>query len=341
MGKEQPGDGTPGGTEARPGGSDTDVLPPGWPVNSPLPASVLVLGGGYSGRRVAAALRSRGCAVRLTSRSTPAAQGGTAVEGCRWLRFDPQAGAVPSEAELEGLDAVLVTIPPDAQGQDPVLQHLGPQLRRLAPQWVGYLSTTGVYGDSGGAWVDEDTPTRPVLPRSRARLACEQAWLAQDLPLQIFRLPAIYGPGRSPLEQLRQGTARLIHKPGQVFSRIHVDDIAGALLHCLSLPAARRPQKLILADACPCPSSEMLGYAAHLLGCKLPPFQAYARIEAQLSPMARSFWSENRRASSRRLRRELGYRLRHPSFREGLAAALTAPGTETAGPVPASTGTAG
>jgi len=295
-------------------------------VNPALPASVLVLGGGYSGRRFAEAMRSRGCAVTLTTRGERRDADRPGGDGCRWLRFDPEAQVVPSAADLAGIEAVLVTIPPDAQGRDPVLMHLASTLKTLAPRWVGYLSTTGVYGDSGGAWVDEDSPTRPGLPRSRARLACEQAWLQQDLPLQIFRLPAIYGPGRSPLDQLRNGTARLIHKPGQVFSRVHVDDIVGALLHCLELPPERRPETLILADTCPCPSSEMLGYAAHLLDCKLPPLHPYARIEAELSPMARSFWSENRRASSRRLRHQLGYQLRFPSYREGLAA-LTAPRT--------------
>ena len=296
---------------------------PAGAVNSRLPASVLVLGGGYSGQRFAEVLRQRDVTVTLTTRREVPSTGRDSGDGCRWLRFDPEAGVVPTDADLAGIEAVLVTIPPDAQGRDPVLQHLGSSLQALAPRWVGYLSTTGVYGDSGGAWVDEDSPARPGLPRSRARLACEQAWRQLDLPLQIFRLPAIYGPGRSPLEQLRNGTARLIHKPGQVFSRVHVDDIAGALLHCLALPAEQRPETLILADTCPCPSSEMLGFAAHLLDCKLPPLQPYARIEADLSPMARSFWSENRRASSRRLRQEVGYQLLFPSYREGLSA-LTA-----------------
>lgn len=300
-------------------GSDTGVLTETGGVN-PAPRSVLVLGGGYSGSRFAGALRERGSAVTLTSRREPGETGAADEEGCRWLRFDPQAGVIPSRSDLAGIEAVLITIPPDAEGRDPVLEHLGATLETLAPQWIGYLSTTGVYGDSGGAWVDEESPTRPGLPRSIARLACEQAWRARDLPVQIFRLPAIYGPGRSPLDTLRNGTARLIHKPGQVFSRVHVDDIVGALLHCLALPAERRTGTLILADTCPCPSSEMLGYAAHLLGCKLPPMQSYAHIEAHLSPMARSFWSENRRASSRRLREEVGYRLLYPSYREGLAA---------------------
>lgn len=295
-------------------------------VNPALAGSVLVLGGGYTGRRFASALLARAIPVTLTGRSGAGGAAEPGLAGARWLRFDPESSVVPPASELAGTTAVLVTIPPDGQGADPVLEHLAGILRDLAPAWVGYLSTTGVYGDSGGAWVDEDTPPAPTLARSRARLACEQAWRRQELPLQVLRLPAIYGPGRSPLDTLREGTARLIHKPGQVFSRVHVDDIVGALLHCLALPAQRRPGTLILADRCPCPSSEMLGYAAHLLGCKLPPLQRYDAIAPRMSPMARSFWSENRRASSRRLRKELGYRLLYPSYREGLAA-LIAPRT--------------
>jgi nucleoside-diphosphate-sugar epimerase len=140
--------------------------------------------------------------------------------------------------------------------------------------------------------------------------------------VQVLRLPAIYGPGRSPLETLRNGTARLIHKRGQVFSRVHVDDIVGALLHCIALPASERPDTLILADACPCPSSEILGYAAFLLDCPLPNVQRYEDMAAAMGPMARSFWSENRRASSRLLRDGLGYRLRYPTYREGLPSCL-------------------
>jgi nucleoside-diphosphate-sugar epimerase len=287
-------------------------------VNPGLPSSVLVLGGGYSGRRFAQALQARGCAVTLTSRGEP----GNTCDGCHWLRFDADAGVVPSTSDLAGIEAVLVTIPPDAQGRDPVLQHLGASLEVLAPRWVGYLSTTGVYGDSGGAWVDETSPTAPHLPRSQARLQCEQRWLGSGLPVMSFRLPAIYGPGRCPFQQLQQGTARLVHKPGQVFCRIHVDDIVGALLHGLSLPPAQRPPLLNVSDDCPCPSSETLGYAAHLLGCKLPPLQRYEAIAGAMSPMALSFWADNRRVSNRLLCRQLGYRLSYPSYREGFAAAL-------------------
>lgn len=203
-----------------------------------------------------------------------------------------------------------------------MLESLGTTLASLPLQWLGYLSTSGVYGDRAGAWVQESDTPAPGLPRSRARLACEQAWQASGLPLQVFRLPAIYGPGRCPFNGLRSGTSRLIHKPAQVFSRIHVDDITGALLHNLALPRAQRPAVLNLADDRPCPSSETLGYAAHLLNCKLPEVEPYGRIQESLSPMARSFWSENRRTSNRRLCVELGYQLRYPSYREGFRACL-------------------
>ncbi len=283
---------------------------------------VLVLGGGYTGSRFAAALARLGIATTVSQRLPCDPEPAGDPAGPSQLRFDPAQGALPSPEELVGISHVLVTIPPDADGRDPVLDHLGEQLAKLPLQWLGYLSTTGVYGDTGGAWVDETSPTRPSLTRSRSRLACEQAWRNRGLPLQVFRLPAIYGPGRTPFNDLHQGRARLIHKRGQVFCRIHVDDIVGALLHNLALPERSRPDNLILADEYPCSSSESLGYAAHLLGCKLPALQSYEQIAATMSPMARSFWSENRRVSSALLRQGLGYRLLYPSFHEGYRASL-------------------
>jgi len=288
-----------------------------WAVNPP--ARVLVVGGGYTGQRFAAAAAALGARVWLTHRGLTPPQSGPAT-GLPWLRFDPDNG---HGLELpEGITQVLVTIPPDSGGSDVALEQLLDPLRRQAITWLGYLSTTGVYGDAQGGWVDETSATEPNLRRSQARLRCERAWLSSGLPAQSFRLPAIYGPGRCPFQQLQAGTARLVHKPGQVFCRIHVDDIVGTLLHCLQLPAARRPALLNVSDDCPCPSSETLGYAAHLLGCKLPPLQRYADIAGQMSPMALSFWADNRRVSNRRLCHELGYQLRYPSYREGFAASL-------------------
>jgi nucleoside-diphosphate-sugar epimerase len=157
-------------------------------------------------------------------------------------------------------------------------------------------------------------------------LACERSWQALALPLQIFRLPAIYGPGRNVLLDLQSGRSRLLHKPGQVFCRVHVDDICGAVLHCLQQPPARQPSVVNVCDAEPCSSSEQLGFAAHLLGCPLPPLQRFAAVCDQMSPMALSFWQENRRVRNDLLCRQLGYRLLYPSYREGLRACLAAAG---------------
>lgn len=275
---------------------------------------VLVFGGGYTGQRFGMVLEALGVPVSLTHRQP---EPPACLTPGHWIRFDAAAGALPGPSDLADTTHVLVTIPPNEAGDDTVLSHLGSLLQQTAPTWVGVLSTTGVYGDHHGRWVREDSPLHPAQGRSQARLLWEQAWRRSGLPVQVFRLPAIYGPGRSPFAALLAGRARLIHKPGQVFSRIHVDDIIGALLHCLALPAAERPVTVNLADVDPCPSSETLGYAAHLLGCKLPPVERFDDVASTMSPMARSFWMENRRTDSWLLREELGYRLRYPSFREG------------------------
>jgi nucleoside-diphosphate-sugar epimerase len=284
-------------------------------------ARLLVIGGGYTGLRLARAAAQQGTEVWLTHRSEQApAVTHPLEEQLHWLRFDADQGCIPQLPA--GLTQAVVTLPPASDGSDAALQHLLEALRQQPLQWLGYLSTTGVYGDVQGAWVDERSPTQPNLARSQARLRCEQQWLGSGLPVQSFRLPAIYGPGRCPFTQLRNGTARLVHKPAQVFCRIHVDDIVGALLHNLALPLAEQPAVINVSDHAPCPSSETLGYAAHLLGCKLPELQHFAAIAPQMSPMALSFWADNRRVSNRLLCDQLGYRLRYPSYREGFAASL-------------------
>jgi hypothetical protein len=295
------------------------------------PGQLLVIGGGYTGQRFAQAAQAQfGLPVLLTSRQAkaPPSPGQPALH---WLVFNTdsataESSSVPSPAELAGTTHVLVTLPPDRSGRDPALEHLGPILQQLPLQWLGYLSTTGVYGDCGGAWVDETAPCQANLGRSQARRTAEQSWQASGLPVQIFRLPAIYGPHRSPFKALLAGDSRLIHKVGQVFSRVHVDDIVGALLHCLSQPLEERPAVVNVVDNCPCPSSETLGFAAHLLGCKLPPAERFEAIAESMSPMARSFWADNRRASNSLLCEGLGYQLRYPSYREGYRACLAEEG---------------
>ena len=302
------------------------------------PGQLLVIGGGYTGQRFAQAVQARyRVPVLLTSRQTKEPQP-PGLPALHWLVFNPDSSAepspaVPSPAELAGTTHVLVSLPPDRSGHDPALEHLGPILQQLPLQWLGYLSTTGVYGDCGGAWVDETAPWLASLGRSQARRIAEQGWQASGLPVQIFRLPAIYGPHRSPFKALMAEESRLIHKQGQVFSRVHVDDIVGALLHCLERPADGRPAVVNVVDNCPCPSSETLGFAAHLLGCKLPPAERFDAIAGSMSPMARSFWADNRRASNRLLCQELGYQLRYPSYREGYRACLAEerPGAQSGG----------
>jgi nucleoside-diphosphate-sugar epimerase len=218
---------------------------------------------------------------------------------------------------------VLATAGP-AEGRDPVLAVLRDAMARAAPRltWAGYLSTTGVYGDHDGGWVSEETPLAPTTERGRARVAAEAEWQAlhrdHGLPLHVFRLAGIYGPGRGPFEKVRDGTARRIVKPGQVFSRCHVEDIAQVLIASM-----RRPNPGAVYNICdddPAPPQDVIAHAAHLLGLPPPPEVAFE--EADLGPMARSFYAESKRVRNDRIKSELGVTLRYPDYRAGLAALL-------------------
>ncbi len=200
----------------------------------------------------------------------------------------------------------------------------GSETRLVAagPRWVGYLSTTGVYGDRGGAWVDEADALAPVNERSRWRVAAEAAWAATGLPVMTFRLAGIYGPGRSALDRLREGRAQRVVKAGQVFSRIHVDDVATVLRTSMERPAPGRAYNV--ADDEPAPPQDVIAYAAELLGLPPPPEVAFEA--AGLSAMARSFYGESKRVSNRRMREELGVAPAFPDYRAGLRAILAGGG---------------
>ena len=227
-------------------------------------------------------------------------------------------GAV-SDALAEA-DRVLVSVAPNASG-DPVLNAFGDELAAAKPQSIVYLSTVGVYGDHGGAWVDETSPCHPKSNRSRQRLDAEARWAGfgaeTGVPVAIIRLAGIYGPGRGPFEKLRRGTARRIIKPGQVFNRIHVDDIAAIVEAAFERGASGVFNG---SDDEPAPPQDVLAYAAELLGMPPPPEVPFE--EAELTPMARSFYGENKRVRNRRIKSELGVRLAYPTYREGLAAVL-------------------
>ena len=271
---------------------------------------------GYSAQALIRRLAPGGWTISGTNRS------GEPVGECRKVwRFDGTSSI--SAAALEGVDHLLIAIPPGETG-DPVLGFHERDLARRAVQfgWVGYLSTTGVYGDRGGEWVNEDSLLTPNTDRGHRRLDAENAWLGlyvrSGLPVHIFRLAGIYGPGRNQLVSLSDGTARRVIKPGQVFSRIHVDDIAGVLEASIAKPHPGSAYNV--CDDEPSPPQDVIAYAAHLLGRAPPPAVPFE--QAALSPMAKSFYADSKRVSNKRIREELGYRLRYPTYREGLRALL-------------------
>jgi nucleoside-diphosphate-sugar epimerase len=234
-----------------------------------------------------------------------------------------EAGA----AALAGSTHLLSSVPPDAAG-DPVVDYHRADIARLgdggALAWAGYLSTTGVYGDRGGGWVDESAARAPSGERGRRRVAAEDGWLAlwreHRVPVHLFRLAGIYGPGRSALDVVRSGRAKRIDKPGQVFSRIHVEDIASVLRASIARPDPGAAYNV--CDDDPAPPAEVTAFACELLGAPVPPLVPLEK--ADLSPMARSFYDDNRRVDNGRIKRDLGVTLAYPDYRTGLTALLAA-----------------
>ena len=278
----------------------------------PLPpkSKLIIFGGGYSGQRIADAGRALGIKV-LCSRRKKGSKGADFL-------YDSDTN-VPNEI-FEGVTHVLSCIPPLSSSEDPVLTRLKTKLLNLKNlEWVGYLSTTGVYGDTKGAWVDENTSPNPQQDRSIRRYSCEKEWLETKLPVQILRLPGIYGPGRSAFESLLNGTTKMVDKPGQVFSRIHVDDIAGAVLFLINLYSlGKNPSVVNIADNLPTNNLKVIDFAAKLAKKNLPSTIPFEIAKKTMSPMALSFWQENRKVDNKLLCEKLGYSLIYPDFKSGL-----------------------
>jgi nucleoside-diphosphate-sugar epimerase len=283
---------------------------------------------GFSARRLGLALLAEGWRVSGTARTADKAAA-LEADGFAAQVFDRDT-RLADLAALKGATHLLSSVPPDEAG-DPVLDMHGGDIAGCAGlQWAGYLSTTGVYGNRDGGWVDEDDALEPTGARQRRRVAAEAAWrlfhVEHGLPLHIFRLAGIYGPGRSAFDPLRNGSAKRIRKDGQAFSRIHVDDIVSVLRASIA-----RPDPGAVYNVCddePAAGSDVTAYAAGLLGMEAPPEIAFE--DAVLSPMARSFYDDNKRVRNGRIKAALGVALRYPTYREGLAAVLAEEGAGSA-----------
>lgn len=282
---------------------------------------LLIFGLGYTGTAIGVAAVSAGYAVTGTSRQPAFA----APAGITVIPFDAAESAIAIATHI------VVTAAPD-DGHDPVLARYG-QAIAAAPdlRWIGYLSSTGVYGDRGGGWVDEDSAPAPTSRRATARRAAEEAWeaaaAARGTPLDLLRLAGIYGPGRSSFDDLRTGRARRIDKPGHAFGRIHRTDIAAGTLAAMAQAAALQGRRVLnFNDDLPAEPAQVVEEAARLLGVEPPPAVSFAEAEAAMIPMGRSFWAESRRVSSAKTQAALGYRWRYPTFHEGLRAILAESG---------------
>ena len=283
--------------------------------NSLKKKKFIIFGGGFSGQFIANEIRKLGCKALTSSRQIP--------KNTTSFFFDSLSNALPPEHIFDGTTHVLSCIPPDNSGKDPVLSRLHKQLKDLNLEWAGYLSTTGVYGNTYGEWVTEKDPANPLQERSKRRLLCEKSWLNSNLPIQIFRLPGIYGPGRSTFESIFKKNIKVIHKPDQVFSRIHVADIANAILYLLlKINNENFKQIINIADNHPTSQIEVIEHSYKLLGLKMPEPMNFDDAKKLLSPIALSFWEENRRVSNSLLCKDLGYKLIHKDYKSGLKSCL-------------------
>jgi nucleoside-diphosphate-sugar epimerase len=288
-----------------------------------VPPRLFCFGLGYSARALADVVMAQGWRVAGSCR-TAEKQAALRDAGIEAFLFDRGLPLEDSAAALAGATHLLSSVPPDAAG-DPVLDHHGADIAALTTlDWAGYLSTTGVYGDRDGGWVDESSALEPSGERGRRRVSAERGWLSLasqgDVPVHIFRLAGIYGPGRNALETVRAGRARRIVKPGQVFSRIHRDDIVAVLRASMAQPNPGAAYNLCDDEAAP--PQDVIAFACELLGVATPPEVPFEG--AELSAMAQSFYRDNKRVSNRRIKEELGVRLAWPDYRAGLRGLLEA-----------------
>jgi nucleoside-diphosphate-sugar epimerase len=261
-----------------------------------MTGNMLIFGMGYTSSRLAERLRSEGWLVAGTRRMS----GGAAIA------FDDRAAVLTM---LDQATHILSSIPPASEGGDPLLEAYGDAIAASPAQWIGYLSSTGVYGDTGGAWVDESTPIG--TGRRTARAEADLKWQQRA---SVFRLPGIYGLSRSALERVKEGKAHRIDLPNQIFSRVHVDDIVSGVIASFDKPRGIYN----LADDLPCSQNAVIEYASQLLGLDPPPLQTLD--EAELSPMARAFYAENRRISNGKAKRLLGWQPLYSTYKQGLDA---------------------
>jgi len=272
----------------------------------------LILGCGYSGSYFAKTIKKFGCTVLTSSRSIS--------RDPNSFIFNSENCDVPNTKIFDGVTHILSCIPPDKTGKDPVLDTLkSMMLQSLSLEWVGYLSTTGVYGNTKGKWVTEIDQPKPFQNRSHNRLNCEKEWIESGLPVQIFRLPGIYGPGRSTFEAIKNKKIRVISKKDQVFSRVHVADITNAIIYLLQNKNSLKFYQIInIADDEPCSQIEVMQYCYDLIGLTMPKPILFEDAKEELSPIAQSFWMENRRVSNKLLCETLGYKLIYKNYKIGL-----------------------
>ena len=272
---------------------------------------ILIFGAGFSGKQIAKEMRNAGFEAFTSSIS---------VKYDKWsFLYDSNNNELPPDELFKGVTHILSCIPPNKDGSDPLLSKLENKLLDLDLEWAGYLSTTGVYGNTFGEWVSENDPANPVQERSKRRLLCEEKWINTSLPTQIFRLPGIYGPGRSTLDSILKKNIKVIFKEDQVFSRVHVADIANAIIYLILNQNKFAFYKIInIADDNPCSQIEVIRYSYQLLRMQMPEQIDFEEAKKNLSPIALSFWEENRRVSNSLLCKELGYQLIHKDYKSGL-----------------------